>query len=76
MFTKVFWNIWSSYATYYFGKVNLSLVIPVLLATYGDLSMHNIGMVASGFLIAYAVGQILHGQISEKFNPFTYVAWG
>ncbi len=76
MFTKVFWNIWSSYATYYFGKVNLSLVIPVLLATYGDLSMYSVGMVASGFLIAYAVGQFLHGQISEKFNPFTYVAVG
>jgi len=72
----MFWNIWSSYATYYFGKVNLSLVIPVLLATYGDLSMYNVGMVASGFLIAYAVGQFLHGQISEKFNPFTYVAIG
>ncbi len=76
MFTKVFWNIWSSYAIYYFGKVNLSLVIPVLLATYGDLSMYNVGMVASGFMIAYAVGQFLHGQISEKFNPFTYVAIG
>ena len=76
MFPKVFWNIWSSYATYYFGKVNLSLVIPVLLATYGDLSMYNVGMVAGGFLIAYAAGQFLHGQISEKFNPFTYVAVG
>lgn len=76
MFTKTFWNIWSSYATYYFGKVNLSLVIPVLLATYGDLSMYNVGMVASGFMIAYAVGQFLHGQISERFNPFAYVAIG
>jgi len=76
MLTKVFWNLWSSYAIYYFGKVNLSLVIPVLLATYGDLSMYNVGMVASGFLIAYAVGQFLHGQISERFNPFTYVAIG
>ncbi len=76
MFTKTFWNIWSSYATYYFGKVNLSLVIPVLLATYGDLSMYSVGMVASGFMMAYAVGQFLHGQISEKFNPFIYVAIG
>jgi sugar phosphate permease len=76
MFTKVFWNIWSSYAAYYFGKVNLSLVIPVLLATYHDLSLYNVGMVASGFLAAYALGQFLHGQISEKFNPFTYVAIG
>ena len=76
MFSKIFWQLWSSYAIYYFGKVNLSLVIPVLLATYKDLSMYNVGMVASGFLAAYAIGQFLHGQISERFNPFTYVAIG
>ena len=76
MFGKIFWNLWTSYATYYFGKVNLSIVIPVLLATYGDLSLYNVGMVSSGFMLAYALGQFLHGQISEKFNPFTYIAIG
>jgi len=30
---KTFWNIWISYATYYFGKVNLSIVVPALLVT-------------------------------------------
>ena len=34
----VFWNIWSSYATYYFGKVNLSIVVPALLVTYNPHS--------------------------------------
>jgi len=57
-----FWNLWSSYAIYYFGKVNLSIVIPALLITYGDL--------------AYAIGQFLHGQISERFNPYLYIALG
>jgi len=71
-----FWNLWSSYATYYFGKVNLSIVVPVLLATYGNLSLYNVGMVASGFMAAYAVGQFFHGQLSERFNPFVYVAVG
>jgi sugar phosphate permease len=33
-------------------------------------------MVASGFLFTYAAGQFLHGQISERFNPFTYIAIG
>lgn len=74
--TKTFWNLWTSYATFYFGRVNLSIVIPVLLATYGNLSLYNVGMVSTGFLLAYAVGQFLHGQISEKFNPFTYLAIG
>ena len=74
--TRVFWQLWSSYAFYYFGKVNLSLVIPVLLATYKDMSLYNVGMVSSGFMIAYAAGQFLHGQISERFNPFTYISIG
>lgn len=72
---KLFWHIWSSYAFYYFGRVNLSLIIPVLLATQG-LSKYNLGLVASGFFFAYAIGQFLHGQISERFNPFTYLAIG
>ena len=71
-----FWNIWISYAIYYFGKVNLSIVIPALLATIGGLSMYNVGLVASGFLLTYALGQFLHGQISERFNPFVYISIG
>ncbi|MCK4429671.1 MAG: MFS transporter [Candidatus Aminicenantes bacterium] len=71
-----FLNIWSSYATYYFGKVNLSIVVPALLVAYKDLSLYNVGLVSSGFFFAYAIGQFLHGQISERFNPFIYVSAG
>ena len=70
-----FWHLWSSYAIYYFGRVNLSFIIPVLLATQG-LTKYSLGLVASGFFFAYAIGQFLHGQISERFNPFTYIAIG
>ena len=76
MKSKTFWNLWVSYACYYFGKVNLSLVIPILLVTYKDMSLYNVGLVSSGFMIAYAVGQFLHGQISERFNPFVYISVG
>lgn len=72
----VFWNIWTSYATYYFGKVNLSIVVPALLATHKDLSLLNVGLVSSGFFFAYALGQFLHGQISERYNPFVYISIG
>jgi len=73
---KTFWNIWTSYATYYFGKVNLSIVVPALLVTYKDLNLHSVGLVSSGFFFAYAIGQFLHGQISERFNPFVYISLG
>ena len=73
---KTFWNIWTSYAIYYFGKVNLSIVVPALLATHQNLNMYSVGLVSSGFFLAYAIGQFLHGQISERFNPFVYIAVG
>ena len=41
----IFWNIWSSYSMYYFGKVNLSIVVPALLAMQKDLSMMNVAAV-------------------------------
>ena len=74
--TRTFWNLWTGYATFYFGKVNLSIVVPVLLATYNDLSLYNVGMISTGFMLSYALGQFLHGQISERYNPFVYIAFG
>ena len=73
---KTLFNIWTSYATYYFGKVNLSIVVPALLVTYKDLSLYSVGLVSSGFFFAYAMGQFLHGQISERHNPFIYISLG
>ena len=73
---KTFWNIWSSYATYYFGKVNLSIVVPALLITYKNLNLYSVGLVSSGFFFAYAFGQFLHGQVSERHNPFVYISLG
>jgi len=74
--TKTFWNIWATYACFYFGKVNLSIIIPILLITYPDLSLYNVGLVTSGFMAAYALGQFFHGQFSERFNPFSYIIVG
>lgn len=73
---KQFWNLWSSYAIYYFGKVNLSIVIPALLITFKDLNLYDLGLVSMGFMFAYAIGQFLHGQISERFNPYVYITLG
>jgi len=38
--------------------------------------MHSVGLVSSGFFFAYAISQFLHGQISERFNPFVYISLG
>ncbi len=71
-----FWNLWSSYATYYFGRVNLSIILPALLITFKELNLYSLGLVSSGFFFAYAIGQFLHGQISERMNPYNYIVFG
>jgi len=76
MVNKQFWNLWTTYATYYFGKVNLSIVIPALLITFDNLNLYDFGLVSLGFMFAYAIGQFLHGQISERFNPYVYITMG
>ena len=76
MVNKQFWNLWTTYATFYFGKVNLSIVIPALLITFKDLNLYDFGLVSLGFMFAYAIGQFLHGQISERFNPYLYITMG
>ena len=73
---RIFWNIWSAYAISYFGKVNLSVIVPVLLTTYKELNLYNVGMVSSGFFLTYALGQFIHGQISERRNPLVYISLG
>jgi len=73
---KQFWNLWSTYAIFYFGKVNLSIVIPALVITYKDLNLMHLGVVSMGFMFTYAIGQFLHGQISERFNPYLYITLG
>ena len=73
---RQFWNLWSTYALTYFGKVNLSIVMAALLIVYTDWNMYYVGFVASGFFAAYAIGQFLNGQISERFNPYIYITCG
>jgi len=73
---KQFWNLWSTYALTYFGKVNLSIVMAALLLVYTDWNMYYVGFVASGFFAAYSIGQFLNGQISERFNPYIYITFG
>ena len=74
--TKWLWHLWLSYAIYYFGRVNLSIITPVIIAANLGLGKTELGLAASCFFFAYMAGQFLHGQISERFNPFKYIAVG
>jgi OPA family glycerol-3-phosphate transporter-like MFS transporter len=79
MVIKRFWYYcglcWFAYVTAYFGRVNLSITLSFLSEAYG-YSKSSLGLVASGFFIAYAAGQLVNGVLGDRFNPRCFVGIG
>jgi len=67
------WTVWFTYGAFYFCRTNISAVVPGLkepIATGGlGLTAVEIGYILAGTKIAYAIGQLLNGQLSEQFAP-------
>jgi OPA family glycerol-3-phosphate transporter-like MFS transporter len=66
---------WLVYVSAYFGRVNLSISLPSLEGAYG-YSKTSLGILASGFFCAYAVGQLINGYLGDKFKPRCFVCAG
>lgn len=61
--------------TAYFGRINLSIILPNLHDTLG-YSNTSLGMIALCFFVAYAVGQLINGFIGDVINPRYFVSLG
>jgi OPA family glycerol-3-phosphate transporter-like MFS transporter len=59
----------------YFGRINLSIAIPLLEDRY-LYSKTVLGFLAAGFFIFYAGGQFINGTLGDRFNPRYFVAAG
>ena len=73
--TKMFWLMWITYASFYLGRVNLSVAIPGIMQEF-DLSKTNIGAVASALFALYAIGQFINGQLGDKLNSRRIITIG
>ncbi|MDR2608879.1 MAG: MFS transporter [Treponema sp.] len=74
-----FWFIggmcWLAYVTAYFGRINLSIILPNLHDTLGYSNI-SLGMIALCFFVAYAVGQLINGFIGDVIDPRYFVGFG
>jgi OPA family glycerol-3-phosphate transporter-like MFS transporter len=61
--------------TAYFGRINLSIILPNLHDTLG-YSNASLGMIALCFFTAYAIGQLINGFIGDVINPRYFVSLG
>ncbi|MFT4589860.1 MAG: OPA family glycerol-3-phosphate transporter-like MFS transporter [Candidatus Binatia bacterium] len=69
------WVLWLTYGSFYFARANISAAIPGLESEY-NFTKEQIGWILGSTKIAYAIGQLVNGQLAEKFSPRKMLAVG
>ena len=71
----MFWMMWITYASFYLGRVNISVAMPGIMAEFG-ITKTNMGLVLTSLFILYAIGQFINGQLGDKLNSRKIIAIG
>src|SRR3954467_5157523 len=71
----VLWVIWLTYGSFYFCRQNISAAVPGLGKGEG-LEKTQIGLILGAMKIAYAVGQLVNGQLAERLPARRLLAVG
>lgn len=76
----VLWTLWLTYGAFYFCRTNLSAAVPGMQSPVSagglGLSGDQTGWILASLKIAYGLGQLLNGQLSERFSPRVLLAIG
>ena len=76
----VVWTLWLVYGAFYFCRTNISAAVPGLKASVADgglgFSGDEVGWILAALKITYGLGQLLNGQLSERFSPRIMLAIG
>ncbi len=65
---RIFWLLWTAYASYYLCRVNFAVAQPLILREFPDWTAAQIGLIPSIYAMCYAVGQIVNGTLGERFG--------
>jgi sugar phosphate permease len=69
------WVLWLTYGAFYFCRTNSSVFVPGLEEEAG-LTKQEIGLVLGSLKLAYGAGQLINGQLAERFSPRILLATG
>ncbi len=76
----VLWTLWLTYGAFYFCRTNLSAAVPGMNSPVSDgglgLTGEQTGWILASLKIAYGLGQLLNGQLSERISPRVLLAIG
>lgn len=74
------WILWLTYGAFYFCRTNLSAAVPGMKSSIDEgglgLSVEQTGWILASLKIAYGVGQLINGQLAERFSPRVLLALG
>lgn len=69
------WVLWLTYGSFYFCRSNISAALPGIQSELG-FTKADLGWVLASFKAAYAVGQIVNGQLAERVSARVLLAIG
>jgi len=76
----IVWTLWLTYGAFYFCRTNLSAAVPGMGKPASDgglaLSGAQIGLILASLKITYGIGQLINGQLAERFSPRRLLALG
>ncbi len=72
---SIIWVLWVTYGAFYFCRQNISAAVPGLQEDLG-YTKDQIGLILASLKIAYALGQLINGQLAERWSPRVLLAIG
>lgn len=67
--------LWITYALFYLGRVNLSVVLPALARDL-DVGLAEVGALGTVYFWVYGIAHFFSGQVGGKVSPWRMVGFG
>jgi sugar phosphate permease len=67
--------VWATYGTFYFCRVNIGPAVPSIRRALG-ISALEMGLVLGAIKLGYALGQLVNGQLTERYGARRILAVG
>jgi len=77
---QVVWTIWLTYGAFYFCRTNIAAAVPGMESPVDEgglgLTGDQTGMILASLKLAYGLGQLINGQLSERVSPRVLLSLG
>ena len=71
----ILWVLWMTYGSFYFCRTNISVALPGIELEFG-FTKADLGWVLASLKVAYAIGQLINGQLAERYSARVLLAVG